>query len=382
MATTTAAPVGRTLDRLVDDVLAQSPVQADWTAVARMLVPNQHVMAGDPFARLFKSNFGSRAVAAIGNESQSLSAVGTYAANALGALLRRVPSGKGFGRLLPPNAKMLAVFHGDKGLRVSILILDPALDANSPASLAPSAWIDDLTRAAPNLFDKSPLNTALPAFDSDDTIQALWIARPRIVVAPAPKMIDTCVRRPAGKVTCGGKTSAVGAYARDSSGRPGVTVCYHGTGGVGTELSIDNVPRTVTSASQVLDTCFVAMSEQDMPPPPLLASKGLLMSRAPGGQEHHTFWSQASSVTKEARIIGTDLGLPEPTPQRQLCLYTDPVTNYSDSGGALVNDDDQLVGFSFQRTPFGNSFEYSTWIWAHSAFDELNLKPLAGGTRK
>jgi S1-C subfamily serine protease len=81
-------------------------------------------------------------------------------------------------------------------------------------------------------------------------------------------------------------------------------------------------------------------------------------------------------IAKEARIVGIDFGVPTPTPQRQLCIYTDPVTNYGDSGGALVNDDDQLVGFSFQRTPFSSPTQYSTWIWAHSALEELDLSAI------
>src|SRR5580700_10095526 len=101
---TTAAPLGRTLDRIVDDVLAQNPIRADWAAAAKTLVPNQHPMTGDPFARLFKSEFGARAVSAIGNESHSLGAVGSYAANVLGTLLQGDQSQHILGHDLPPDA--------------------------------------------------------------------------------------------------------------------------------------------------------------------------------------------------------------------------------------------------------------------------------------
>jgi hypothetical protein len=336
------------------------------------------MLAGDPFARLFGTSFGNRAVSAIGNESKSLGAVGVFAANALGMLLDHDGGKQILGQSLRPDVRKLIVYHGDKGLRSSILILDPSLDENDAPVLPQTNWSPDLVDLARHIFDHSLIPTALPALDSDDAIEALWIGRPRIVIAPAPTMIDTCVRRPAGTVTCGVKSSAVGAYARDSTGNPGVTVCYHGTGGTGTELSIDHVTRKVSLESQALDTCFVPIGNQDVPvvPPPLFAARGLLAARAPGAQERHTFWSEASKALVEARITAADFGLPQPTPQRQLCVYTDPVTNYGDSGGALLNDDDQLVGFSFQRTPFDRSLQYSTWIWAHSAFEELKLKPI------
>jgi hypothetical protein len=371
-------PSGRTLDRVVDEVLKSSPLGSDWSTAAHMLAPQRPLLAGNPFARLFVSEFGNRAVSAIGNESKSLGAVGVFAANALGMLLDHDAGKRILGQTLRPNVKKLIVYHGDRGLRSSILILDPGLDESDAPLLPKIDWSPDLVDLARHLFDQSRIRTALPTLNSDDAIEALWIGRPRIVIAAAPKMIDTCVRRPAGTVTCGAKNSAVGAYAHDSAGNPGVTVCYHGTGGTGTELSIDHVMRKVSLESQALDTCFVPIGNHELPvvPPPLFAARGLLAARAPGAQERHTFWSEASKALVEARITATDFGLPQPTPQRQLCVYTDPVTNYGDSGGALLNDDDQLVGFSFQRTPFDRPLQYSTWIWANSAFDELKLKPI------
>ena len=67
MAASVAA-TARTIDRLVDDVLARDPAGADWTAAAMTLLPNQQPMIGDPMGRLFNSAFGARAYSTIGNE--------------------------------------------------------------------------------------------------------------------------------------------------------------------------------------------------------------------------------------------------------------------------------------------------------------------------
>lgn len=372
----TPQPRTLTLSRFVDNVAASAPTPSDWHSGPPTVVG--HLLSDDPFVRLFQSNLGVRAHGLIGNEQKSLRAVSEFAANALATLLQQdMKFAKALiGQDLRPDMRLLIVHQ--ESPRSSILILDPRQKEDTAPSLAPAQWTDQLVAHARRLLDKSAVWTTLPAQGSGDAIEALWVARPDVVISPQPQMISTTVRRPAGTVTCNGKPSAVGAYARDSAGHPGVTVCYHGTGDVGTGLSIDGVPRKVSIASEALDTCFVPIGESELPqpPPPLLASKGLLTKRAPGAQEHHTFWSGAENQIMEARIMANDFGLPQPTRQRQLCIYTDAVTNYGDSGGALLNDDDQLVGFAFQRTPFNRQLQFSTWIWAYSAFDELHLRPL------
>ena len=371
---------GVSLDQMVDDVLAANPMQSDWTAAAQLL-PQGLVAAGvaagtgDAFSRLFGTDFGQRAVRSVGNESRTLSSVGMLAANVLGRMMDRGGAAAMFGRPLPPEARRMIIFHGQGGLRRSILVLDPTLDPSTPAAVAPSQWIGQLARQAKGLLESHEVGGELAAQSDEDALDALWIARPRVVVAPAPTLIDTCVMRPAGKVVCGKDSSTAGAYVRNAGGDAGVTVCYHGTGPKGTALTIDGVARAVSLASEALDTCFVPIPEAEIPKAQLgLGRKGLLRKRAPGGQERHTFWA-ASGEAKEARIVGADFGVPIATPRRQLCVYTNAVTNYGDSGGALINDDDELVGFCFQRTPGGSPMDFSTWVWADSALLELGLQP-------
>lgn len=369
------ASVGRSLSQFVDDALANDSNSADWSIAAGALQPAAPALIGDPFARLFHSPFGSRAYSMIGNEGQTLAAVGHYAADVVCTLLQFLPKHRQLPFALSKDAKVLVVFHGEKSRRRSILVLDPSLDPDTPERVVPSPWIADVLLNTWGAAANLAVPTFLPMQSTEDTMQALWIARPRVVIAPAPKLEYTCVKQPPGEIVSGLQPSTAGAYARDANGSAGVTVCYHGTGPAGTALTIDGVPRTVTAASQTLDTSFVAIPDADLPPAAaLVARRGLLTSRAPGNMEAHRFWS--AGETKHAYSTASDFGVPNATPQRQLCVYTDAVTNYGDSGGALVNEDDQLVGFSFQRTPFGSRIEFSTWIWAASAFSELGLKPL------
>jgi hypothetical protein len=274
------------------------------------------------------------------------------------------------------RARQIVIYHGANRARRSLLILDPALPAGTPARVLSSDAIGELVVNAKERLGEIAAARLPEASQSSDAIDAIWVARPRVIVAPEPKLEFTCVCRPAPRVECDGHVSTAGACVVDKSGSTGLTVCYHGTGPAKTSIKLDGVAYTVTTDSEVLDTCFVAVPKQQLPPSTSFSGKGgVLVKRAPGAQERHTFWAGTTGGVKGARIVGVDYGVPVLTPGRQLCVYTDAVTNYGDSGGALVNDNDQLVGFSFQRTPFGSEPEFATWVWAAAAFNELTLKP-------
>jgi hypothetical protein len=350
------------LAAIVDDALALNPEAADWSKLAALINPSPKTRVGDPMGRMFDSKFGNRAYSVFKNENRTLGEVGIFAANVLSEGLRSFNAGLG-------RSRMLIVYHGENRFRRSLLVLDTRIPPTTPARVAGPDELASILR--PFSHAEQMRAHFLPDLTgTNDALEALWIARPRLVIAPAPAFEFTCVPVPPGQVSFGGKPSSVGACARDSSGIPGVTVCFHGTGSVGTAILIDGKPRTVDLASQVLDTCFVRLPQREMPTS-RIGLKGPLQSRAPGAQENHRFWS--GGVEKVAVVTAVDAGVPYHTPGRQLCVHSDPVTNYGDSGGALVNDYDELVGFAFQRTPFGSPIQMATWIFANSAFSELGL---------
>lgn len=389
---TGGSELGSALDEFVERTLSENPASADWSSAAKRLSPHLPERTGEPLSRIFDTSFGRRSHARIGDESQTLVDVGMYAAQVLGGLLPsltlsppRMPTRRGHpakGRMeasvryaISDLARRIVVYHGKGGHRRSVLVLDPELPMNTPPAVLPAAALGNLILEAGGRLGELATADLVDARDDSDAIEALWIARPRVIVAPQPPLEYTCVSRPAPTVVCAGRASTAGAWATDKSGTTGITVCYHGTGPSGTKVAIGGVDRVVTHDSEVVDSCFVAVPASELPPSSsFIGRRGVLQKRAPGAQERHTFWASSGSV-KDARIVGVDYGVPVLTPHRQLCVYTDPVTNYGDSGGALVNDDDQLVGFSFQRTPFGSPSEFSTWLWAPAVFINLDLKP-------
>ena len=60
-------------------------------------------------------------------------------------------------------------------------------------------------------------------------------------------------------------------------------------------------------------------------------------------------------------------------PNSQLKVLTRADTNPGDSGAALLDSQDQVLGFAFYRTGLGAPIEFSAWIWAETVFNAHGL---------
>jgi hypothetical protein len=200
----------------------------------------------------------------------------------------------------------------------------------------------------------------------------LWIARPRLVVTHMPRMVPLCVPRPPFDIDGPDeKISTAGALVRDAEGRIGVTACFHGTGTVGTTVRLGSNECQVALATELHDTVFLLLPDR-LNLPELYATKGPLADRPPWETEKVVFWGRTSGE-RTTTVVSVDRGLPTIRPGKQMCVQTRPDTEEGDSGAALVNQSDNLVGFAFQRTAYGEPLEFTDWIWAAAALQALGL---------
>ncbi|MER8650953.1 hypothetical protein [Mesorhizobium sp. M0586] len=260
----------------------------------------------------------------------------------------------------------------------SVVVLDPNFHSTTPIVISPGKYMPLFEYPDVATLERMRKVSSDLICDPVSLAEAIWIAQPSVIVASAPKMIKTCVPRPPWSAVSGREKSTVGALARDAGGRLGVTVCFHGSGPIGTQVKIGNDPDfyegEVAKASEVMDTCFVPIGD-NWRPNAVCGVAGLLAERAPGRAESHHFFGFQQQGPKYTKVIATDWGVPFPFKGRQLCIQTAPDTNHGDSGSALLNADDKLVGFAFQRTPYGGAsvVDFADWIWAPSALNELEL---------
>jgi hypothetical protein len=210
--------------------------------------------------------------------------------------------------------------------------------------------------------------------DADFLRESLELKPFGIVVIPAPATELTAIPIPAWGVSCspGARpTSTAGVIATNDRGECGVTVALHALArspadvvpGV-TQVMVQDRPGTVRSVDPITDSAFVdlgpctAISVQPVKP---------LTGVSPRAHEQVTFEGLVSR-RRTAVVTGWSPDLPLVLPFNQLKVLTTAVTEPGDSGAALVDNENHVIGFAFYRTGLGQDTEFSAWIWADSVY--------------
>jgi hypothetical protein len=117
----------------------------------------------------------------------------------------------------------------------------------------------------------------------------------------------------------------------------------------------------VRSLDEVTDSCVL----QVMCTARAWPEAGLAGVRQIAPVEHRpATFDGAASQHRETMIRGYDLSILDPDPFLASKVYTDADTVPGDSGAALVDSEDYIVGFAVSRTAFGAPLEFSSWAWA------------------
>lgn len=178
-------------------------------------------------------------------------------------------------------------------------------------------------------------------------------------------------------------SSTAGVWARNAKGKTGVTICHHTFKGLPfgpvegqTQVLIGEKQGIISSVDIISDSCFV---ETDWLPDDIMTIglKGPLEGVSPRQNEKVKFCGNKSGPNpKETQVKGWSPDLLMGVPESQVKLFTDAVTNPGDSGAALVDFNDNVLGFAFYRTKLGENPSFTYWIWADSVFDFHGLSPI------
>lgn len=183
-----------------------------------------------------------------------------------------------------------------------------------------------------------------------------------------------------------GPLATVGVFASDGHGNIGVTTAYHalsraGKCGRGTRWTVGSATSVVRSLDPISDSCFLALPDADtraLDPFALRPRKGFIgFGDLPGPGEPLTFEGITSGVRSTRALPVVDPAVSFPSPGIQVRVYTTADTSPGDSGAALVDSRDRVVGFSAARTPPSAAFECSIWIHAASVLRAHGITLLA-----
>jgi hypothetical protein len=204
---------------------------------------------------------------------------------------------------------------------------------------------------------------------------------PAIVFVPQPEIIpQATLPSPVLGIASSGNlphTSTAGVAAINQQGVEGVTAALHALNNagassqVGQQVLVASQPGTVISIDPVSDSAFIELS-QGVTSIRTRTFRNVLITPAPGYGQAATFEGCRSGLVSTV-ITGTSpsLLLSHPLIQRQ--VLTQPHTNPSDSGCALIDTQDQLVGFCLGSSGTRSPLMFSIWIWADSVFQAHQL---------
>jgi hypothetical protein len=270
--------------------------------------------------------------------------------------------------------EIMVVSHGIN--RFSLLLTDPELQRETTRSYEVRANRLDLEegwdRAFSRKLDALPRARRgelpmLPFLAPYETVLEANRSQPfSVLIAPPFEEQLTHVPSPPASVVAGG-TSTAGVLVQDAAGRVGVTAALHAVPN-GSSVTVDGSPGTVISTDNITDSCFIEVGG--------IAKSGKI-SRGPlklAPRQHETVTFEGFSTSPgQARIIAWNYELPYVDHNLQQTVRTDLVTAKGDSGAALVDSSDFIVGFAYSRSHPNIPQTYSSWIWADAVFQTHGL---------
>ena len=268
--------------------------------------------------------------------------------------------------------------------RFVLLALDPSLPSQfSPAATVLPTAFDDLTTAHRRWIDRvgrAPgYGPALAQATGPEVVTEFSLAQGlQLVVAGVSLETQYTAERPTPpfvvKDGSGATNFSMGVYSNSTLHGPGLTTAAHGTvAGAAYDVEdggtvIDSVKGIQTNA--VLDAAFLQLSKVPTIASP--AGRSFLSGVTPDTTLTHAFHGFVSGLT-QASVSGwvDDLLTIEPWLQNR--VFTQQILKQGDSGSALIDANDQVVGFAFYNSSAFASPTCSAWIWSDSVRDDFQL---------
>jgi len=274
------------------------------------------------------------------------------------------------------SAERFVIPHGGPIPRYDLIIFDPMHRKTEPVTATLEMNANDLRQGFRRLRATNPAALRQHSWIQDAAISASLSQEFGVMIVAPPPIQRTwcptppwCVESQSGSGWLACSQSTAGVVARNQNNVIGVTAALHALNGFKTAV-IKGQTCKVVSEDPISDSCFIEVPKCQIPK--MIGTAGPLRGVTPRQYAPVSF-EGATSVLKHTIVTGWSPDLPNVLPYSQLKVLTKPDTNPGDSGAALIDQDDHILGFSFYRTGFGALIEFATWIWADSVFQAHGL---------
>ena len=278
----------------------------------------------------------------------------------------------------------MVVVHGEPHRRRHAAIYEADLDS----SREPHAWRDEVRLGPVDPIDVLGFRNDPPRMDRPFErllraavieLQNAWGFIPSIVMPRAPRILTARVPVPAQSVQVGIDTATLGVCGR-RHGTDVATSVEHAVDGSAT-VTIQGTSCPVVETNFALDA--VAIDVSALPALPSAPVHGPLAGMPPQAGATHRFIGATSGPVDDV-VIAWDASIPWLAPGLGVPshVYTGACTLPGDSGAALVDGSDRVVGFARFTAPLAHP--YSTqrspnsgmagWVWAETVFHCLSIQ--------
>ncbi|WDQ00097.1 hypothetical protein PVK74_30460 [Micromonospora chalcea] len=284
----------------------------------------------------------------------------------------------GFDRVLqrlsayPIFGRRMLVAHAG-GTRLDLLVLVPQF-GRQPRHLAVNDYVEPADLARDTRWRRGSRTRfgrllasgiRIPPEAVADAVTEVAQARTfSVVVASAPDEIPTAAPSPAVEIRLadGSAGATLGVFLPDSRGRFLGTTALHWIPPACSMVMIGGIHARVVERHEPTDSCLLELSGK----PPGLRLFGMAgpLRRVMPTMYGTAQFDGAASGRKATTILAADLDILDPARYLAAKVHTKADTLPGDSGAALVDETDHIVGFASTRSAFGVDPAYSSWVCA------------------
>jgi hypothetical protein len=269
------------------------------------------------------------------------------------------------------QANMIVVGHAD-ATRYDLLLLDseyrgepqglPIVRANSAIRDAP---LDPqmVRRVLRRIGQTGDLTPGVVSESIDEVAQHREFG---VAIAKAPEQIPTFAVSPAIAVKNDRRESVatIGVIIPRSSGRMVATTADHAVEDMAQYLTVGGLRLVVLGRHPASDSCLLALPESiSIDNLKQFGKAGPLRGIPPTTYTIAKFDGAASGPTSSV-ITAFDPSIIDPQPGEMSKVYTGPDTAPGDSGAALIDLNDHIIGFAYRRSRYDAQLQFSVWVSA------------------
>jgi hypothetical protein len=279
------------------------------------------------------------------------------------------------------NARPVVVRHAE-GTRFDLLLLDPQHGDDDWSAVRLDPFQTSFGMASPDVSEERLSGVLRRAELADAVAPATLLESARelaassqfgVAVVTAPEEIPTCAVWPAVGVHAVNEDEPVatlGAYFGDEDAMATdtciATTVDHALANGWQGLTVDGAPLDIIGRHYESDSCVLRVKTTLLDGRQRSGLRGPLLT-VPTQLRPASFYGAKSGLT-EVHFLNWDPSIVDPSADEVVRVYTEADTRVGDSGAALIDENDFIVGFARGRTGSKAIIHYSYWTYALTVY--------------